>query len=172
MIIKKKRYICIVIFFSIFLCLCAFVSGKWVTKQFQKSDNHPSPGSLKLALKAVAIRGFAFDRQMAMGTIDSAKAEIYNGNVEHNLQSVLAQNGMVPKWKFHITLRRKVVIEQGTPEQVEAYRELLTERDFATSDEQLCAINRQIEELLGDIRRYATVHTSSFWDASLLSGED
>ncbi len=151
---KKINHKYAIIIFNVVIGVCALAVGKWTATQLMKSVvafRSPPQSMIGVASDALSARPFAFDYDIAIGTIGPAKAAICKESIELNLQSLLSQyDEAIPKQKFYLLLKRDVSIEDGTPEQIQAYRKLFIERELAISHEQKRTITQKMGEILGD----------------------
>ena len=161
LIANLKKIDCryLIIIFNVIIGLCALALGKWTAIRLLKTtvDSRPRPKLMMAASDALSARAFAFDYDIATGTLDPVKPKIYRESIEQNLQLILSQYGVVPKRRYSFLLKRDTNINGATPEQNKAYRKLLIEREVATSREQKLATTQKIREVLGNLREESKI---------------
>ena len=149
----SKKYL--IIFFNVIICVCAFVLGTRMAKRFfNSSTDSLSPAKLMMAVvsRALTIRAFPFDYDVATGTLDPATPRVYRESIEQNLRRVLSLYKLSPAKRHFLYLQRNSQIAGATPTQNEAYRQLLIKREVAIARERKLAITEEIREVLGDLK--------------------
>jgi hypothetical protein len=156
--LKKRRYLIIV--FNVVVGGCAFILGTQAPPRLLL----PTPDSqatsrlmVEAAANVISARAFAFDYDIATGTLPSAKAKVYKESIEQNFEWLLSQYEGISKHKYFFQLKRVSDIKEATSEQNQVYRQLLIDREVAISRKQKLAITEKIAEILGDFKEESRV---------------
>ena len=107
---------------------------------------------MAVASRTLTVRAFAFDYDVATGTLDPEKPRVYKKSIEQNLRGVLSLYKISPPKRHFLYLQRNSQIAGATPTQNEAYRQLLIKREVAILREQKLAITEEIREVLGNLK--------------------
>lgn len=146
-------------------CGVAFWLGTQTVSLFSGKSSQietlPSENPNRSALRAVARRGFVFERDMEKGSLKQAVSQTLLRHFERNLKSVLVHH-QTERQKFHVTLRCSIAIPGGTPEQIGNYRRLMIAGELATTLAQKQAIEKEKKRVLNGAKVAPTIHTSSF----------
>lgn len=120
--------------FIALLCGVAFWLGTQTVSLFSGKSSQietlPPENPNRSALRVVARRGFVFERDMEKGSLKKTVSQTLLLHFEKNLKSVLTHH-QTERQKFHVTLRRSIVIPGGTPEQIGNYRKLRIKARYA-----------------------------------------
>ena len=125
-----------------------------------QTESPPSENPNRVALRAVARRGFAFEHDIERGNLREVESKKHSQNLKTNLKAVLVHHP-IKRQKFRVTLQRTIVMPNGTPEQIEIYRQLIIAGELATSTVQKQAIEKEKKRVLSGMKVAPTIQTNS-----------
>jgi len=112
----------------------------------RRSDEEILQKTFKMS-SAIERRAFAFDADMLRGFFGQSVVQVQNQEISDRIHSVLTQTSSPPKYRYRLTLRRRVAIKGAPQEIMSLYSDLLIEHDTQIHQKAKEQIRNKMEQL-------------------------